>query len=54
MPVAFSRYQQKPYAALVRHEDLWKPDEGAAIQSAASGMSHHFGGVSLLTDWSLQ
>ncbi len=39
VPVAFSRYQQEPYAAVVRYEDLREPDEGAAIQGATSGLT---------------
>ena len=35
VPMAFSRYEQEPYAAMVRYEDLREPDEGAAIQGAA-------------------
>jgi hypothetical protein len=31
MPVAISGYEQESHAALVRHEDLREPDEGAAV-----------------------
>jgi len=34
--VAFSGYEQEPYAAMVRYEDLRESDEGAAVQGAAS------------------
>ena len=33
--VVFSGYEQEPSPALVRHDNLWEPGEGAAVLQAA-------------------
>jgi hypothetical protein len=38
--MAFSRYEQKSHAALVRYEDLRQSHEGAAIQGSAPGLKY--------------
>jgi len=37
VPLAVCGYEQESHAALVQHENLRKPDEGAAIQGSATG-----------------
>ena len=35
VPVVVCGHEQESYASLVRHEDMWEPDEGEAVQAAA-------------------
>src|ERR1700733_7335555 len=37
VPLAVPRYEQESHPALVRHEDLREPDEGAPVQGTAAG-----------------
>ena len=35
VPVAVCGHEQESYASLVRHEDMWEPNEGEEVQGAA-------------------